>query len=94
MEEQSLKKKNEKKSKNKMLSLRVELKTSRLLNGCSNQLSYESLLVSAFVLFINRKVNYSGLSPYSGRIETKHLDYIGKSFIHIYTPKLCDQSNV
>ncbi|WOG96690.1 hypothetical protein DCAR_0416026 [Daucus carota subsp. sativus] len=25
-----------------MLSLRVELKTSRLLNGCSNQLSYES----------------------------------------------------
>ena len=26
-----------------MLSLRVELKTSRLLNGCSNQLSYESL---------------------------------------------------
>ncbi|KAI9081040.1 hypothetical protein K1719_037020 [Acacia pycnantha] len=27
-----------------MLSLRVELKTSRLLNGCSNQLSYESLL--------------------------------------------------
>jgi hypothetical protein len=52
------------------------------------------LLVSAFVLFINRKVNYSGLSPYSGRIETKHLDYIGKSFIHIYTPKLCDQSNV
>lgn len=26
----------------KMLSLRVELKTSRLLNGCSNQLSYES----------------------------------------------------
>ena len=28
-----------------MLSLRVELKTSRLLNGCSNQLSYESFLV-------------------------------------------------
>ena len=26
-----------------MLSLRVELKTSRLLNGCSNQLSYESI---------------------------------------------------
>ena len=25
-----------------LLSLRVELKTSRLLNGCSNQLSYES----------------------------------------------------
>ncbi|WOH09559.1 hypothetical protein DCAR_0729016 [Daucus carota subsp. sativus] len=28
-----------------MLSLRVELKTSRLLNGCSNQLSYESYLL-------------------------------------------------
>ena len=27
-----------------LLSLRVELKTSRLLNGCSNQLSYESFL--------------------------------------------------
>jgi hypothetical protein len=27
-----------------MLSFRAELKTSRLLNGCSNQLSYESLL--------------------------------------------------
>lgn len=27
-----------------MLSLRVELKTSRLLNGCSNQLSYKSFL--------------------------------------------------
>ena len=26
-----------------LLSLRVELKTSRLLNGCSNQLSYESM---------------------------------------------------
>ena len=29
-----------------LLSLRVELKTSRLLNGCSNQLSYESLVVA------------------------------------------------
>ena len=28
--------------KKNLLSLRVELKTSRLLNGCSNQLSYES----------------------------------------------------
>jgi hypothetical protein len=33
-----------------MLSLRVELKTSRLLNGCSNQLSYESSLHPNFVL--------------------------------------------
>ena len=31
-----------------MLSLRVELKTSRLLNGCSNQLSYESTAVVYF----------------------------------------------
>lgn len=31
-----------KNQKYEMLSLRVELKTSRLLNGCSNQLSYES----------------------------------------------------
>ena len=30
--------------KKEMLSLRVELRTSRLLNGCSNQLSYESCL--------------------------------------------------
>jgi hypothetical protein len=32
----------------KMLSLRVELKTSRLLNGGSNQLSYESSLLLVF----------------------------------------------
>ena len=32
----------------RMLSLRVELKTSRLLNGCSNQLSYESFLLNLF----------------------------------------------
>jgi hypothetical protein len=31
-----------------MLSLRVELKTSRLLNGCSDQLSYESFDVKIF----------------------------------------------
>ena len=34
-----------------LLSLRVELKTSRLLNGCSNQLSYESSC--SFVLYLN-----------------------------------------
>jgi hypothetical protein len=28
-----------------MLSLSVELKTSRLLNGCSNQLSYQSFFI-------------------------------------------------
>ena len=32
-----------------MLSLRVELKTSRLLNGCSNQLSYESYSYYAYI---------------------------------------------
>ncbi|WOH03553.1 hypothetical protein DCAR_0622952 [Daucus carota subsp. sativus] len=36
-----------------MLSLRVELKTSRLLNGCSNQLSYESI-VQFLLLYIHR----------------------------------------
>ena len=36
-------------TKKEMLSLRVELKTSRLLNGCSNQLSYESLVFQVFV---------------------------------------------
>ena len=35
-----------------MLSLRVELKTSRLLNGCSNQLSYESLRHNFFYLLL------------------------------------------
>ena len=44
-----------------MLSLRVELKTSRLLNGCSNQLSYESLTVGsptdkAYLYLIELKV--------------------------------------
>ena len=42
-----------------MLSLRVELKTSRLLNGCSNQLSYESSfdLITGPVNFpFNRRV--------------------------------------
>ncbi|WOG99898.1 hypothetical protein DCAR_0519254 [Daucus carota subsp. sativus] len=34
--------------KKQLLSLRVELKTSRLLNGCSNQLSYESCLLMSF----------------------------------------------
>ena len=33
-----------------MLSLRFELKTSRLLNGCSNQLSYESSRISCFTI--------------------------------------------
>ena len=32
-------------NKNELLSLRFELKTSRLLNGCSNQLSYESQVI-------------------------------------------------
>ena len=35
-----------------LLSLRVELKTSRLLNGCSNQLSYESFSMT------NLSINY------------------------------------
>jgi hypothetical protein len=39
----------------KLLSLRVELKTSRLLNGCSNQLSYES---SYFFYFVQKIVNF------------------------------------
>ena len=39
-----------------MLSLRVELKTSRLLNGCSNQLSYESFFVLK-TCFINIYLN-------------------------------------
>ena len=34
-----------------MLSLRVEIKTSRLLNGCSNQLSYESFYIQYFSKF-------------------------------------------
>jgi hypothetical protein len=39
-----------------LLSLRVELKTSRLLNGCSNQLSYESfdaLFFKSLYLLVN-----------------------------------------
>ena len=35
-----------------LLSLRVELKTSRLLNGCSNQLSYESSTCSKLLLIL------------------------------------------
>ena len=49
---------NKKKGKAKikqLLSLRVELKTSRLLNGCSNQLSYESLLVIIFMVTMSSK---------------------------------------
>ena len=40
-----------------VLSLRVELKTSRLLNGCSNQLSYESLLAVIFWIHFQIWVN-------------------------------------
>jgi hypothetical protein len=36
-----------------MLSLRVELKTSRLLNGCSNQLSYESFCLCIQILVLS-----------------------------------------
>ena len=36
-----------------MLSLRVELKTSRLLNGCSNQLSYESFCWHGVGFYLN-----------------------------------------
>ena len=49
---------NKKKGKAKikqLLSLRVELKTSRLLNGCSNQLSYESLLLIIFMATMSSK---------------------------------------
>ena len=35
-----------------VLSLRVELKTSRLLNGCSNQLSYESIARYGFNFYL------------------------------------------
>ena len=47
-----------------MLSLRVELKTSRLLNGCSNQLSYES-----FCLLI--KLTDFNISTQNQHLKTK-----------------------
>ena len=41
-----------------MLTLRVELKTSRLLNGCSNQLSYESEVKDEASIFYTPQYSY------------------------------------
>ena len=60
-----------------MLSLRVELKTSRLLNGCSNQLSYESfdVLQHSFTKYItNTKARFF-------RTESKEFSFGGNCYI-------------
>ena len=53
-----------------MLSLRVELKTSRLLNGCSNQLSYESSSCSKLLLIL---LSQNEMVIWFGHFLTKHL---------------------
>ena len=55
-----------------MLSLRVELKTSRLLNGCSNQLSYESCMLRAVAkgIVANKQLCWS-------KIQTEKDDHRG-----------------
>ena len=52
-EEESGKKNHDNNQEVAVLLLRVELKTSRLLNGCSNQLSYKSISYCAWICSVS-----------------------------------------